>query len=283
MNIRLSVVIPCYNREKTIKRCIESVLHQTKLPDEIIIVDDGSSDKTVEIVKEFACSKMKILQQNHRGAQAARNLGVLNATGDYIAFLDSDDEWKENTVELFFTCVTNGNEGKVIYGNYIIRYERKRKNEIVRVIDANGWVDKILLKTSIALFGCTFAPRKDLLEMGLLDEKVQAYQEWDTAIRLSRKCEFKHVKYPFLIYYKHEDDCISKNHKASIKGYNYIIKKNRKEIVKYWGYPILKEHYNSIIHECMKMNTIEGMLYYIFYAWQYLFCSIHELLPKRKE
>lgn len=73
--IKVSVVIPTYNREKEIMKCLESVINQTYPPYEVIVVDDGSSDNTIQKIEELNCSKVRILRQNHRGAQAARNYG----------------------------------------------------------------------------------------------------------------------------------------------------------------------------------------------------------------
>lgn len=94
----VSVVIPTYNREKTIKRCIKSVLKQTHPVNEIIVVDDGSSDQTLQILQTEYGKQVTIIKQSHKGAQAARNAGIIAARGEYIAFLDSDDEWAEEKI-----------------------------------------------------------------------------------------------------------------------------------------------------------------------------------------
>lgn len=93
----ISVIIPCFNCEKTLRRAVDSVLSQTLLPDELILVDDCSADGTAAIIAEFAhltrIRVMAIAQQINQGAAAARNIGMDAATGDYVAFLDSDDTW----------------------------------------------------------------------------------------------------------------------------------------------------------------------------------------------
>ena len=101
MNQKLSIsaVIPAYNAEKYIARCLDSVLAQTCPVDEIIVVDDGSKDKTADIVRSYG-DKVKLIQQENAGVSAARNTGILAATGDWIAFLDADDEWLPQKIEL---------------------------------------------------------------------------------------------------------------------------------------------------------------------------------------
>lgn len=89
----ISVVIPLYNSEKTIRRTLNSVFNQTVLPFEVIVVNDGSNDNSLEILKEFNNDKIKIFSQKNKGVSSARNVGIEKSICDYIAFLDSDDEW----------------------------------------------------------------------------------------------------------------------------------------------------------------------------------------------
>jgi glycosyltransferase involved in cell wall biosynthesis len=91
-SITISAVIPAYNSGRYIARAIDSVLAQTRPIDEIIVVDDGSTDDTAEVVRAFG-DKVVFIQQANAGASAARNTGIEAATGDWIAFLDGDDEW----------------------------------------------------------------------------------------------------------------------------------------------------------------------------------------------
>lgn len=98
--MKISVIIPAYNVEKYIERSINSVLIQTHKPFEIIVVDDGSTDKTEEIVKSYK-DKTHYTYQTNQGSSSARNFGIKKAKGDWIAFLDSDDEWVETHLENF--------------------------------------------------------------------------------------------------------------------------------------------------------------------------------------
>ncbi|MDR1048934.1 MAG: glycosyltransferase, partial [Synergistaceae bacterium] len=97
----ITVVIPAYNREKTILRSVKSVLSQTLPPDEIIVVDDGSSDRTVEFLEGLHEPSLKICcDSTNRGAQHARNCGIELASSDWVAFNDSDDFWLPRKLEL---------------------------------------------------------------------------------------------------------------------------------------------------------------------------------------
>ena len=95
----VSVIIPTYNREKTILRAINSVLDQTYKEIELIIVDDGSIDNTRKIVESLNCQKIKYIYQKNGGAAKARNTGIIAASGEYISFQDSDDYWYPEKLE----------------------------------------------------------------------------------------------------------------------------------------------------------------------------------------
>ncbi|MFZ9011987.1 MAG: glycosyltransferase family 2 protein, partial [Anaerohalosphaeraceae bacterium] len=97
--MKISVVIPAYNAEKHIGRAIDSVLAQTRPADEVIVIDDGSSDATAEVVRSYG-DKIMFIHQENAGASVARNTGIKAATSDWIAFLDADDEWLPNKLQL---------------------------------------------------------------------------------------------------------------------------------------------------------------------------------------
>ena len=91
----VSVVIPTFNRAKVIERAVNSVLEQNFQDFECIVIDDGSTDETESVLQEFA-NKIKVIKTENRGVSAARNLGAVESKGIFIAFLDSDDEWKKD-------------------------------------------------------------------------------------------------------------------------------------------------------------------------------------------
>ena len=96
----ISVIIPTYNRAKTNRDCIDSVINQMLMPKEIIVVDDCSINDTLQVVKHYNHPLVKIIQlQKNSGAQKARNEGIKAATGEWIAFLDSDDLWLPEYLE----------------------------------------------------------------------------------------------------------------------------------------------------------------------------------------
>jgi len=112
----VSVIMPAYNAEKYIKEAIESVLNQTYPNFEFLIINDGSKDKTTEIVKSFKDKRIRFFDlPNNVGVSEARNIGLSYATGDWIAFIDSDDKWKPERLEALLSILK-----KYDYGKYFI-------------------------------------------------------------------------------------------------------------------------------------------------------------------
>lgn len=122
----ISVVIPLYNKGPQIKRAIQSVLAQKFQDFEIIIVDDGSTDKSAEVVKGFTDPKIRLIQQENEGVSAARNRGIEKAKADLIAFLDADDEWTPSFLETVLRLKNKYPEA----GAYAAGYKIYRGSEI---------------------------------------------------------------------------------------------------------------------------------------------------------
>jgi glycosyltransferase involved in cell wall biosynthesis len=103
--LRISVIIPCYNEARYIRRCLESLIKQSLVPQEIIVVDDGSTDGTVEIVKEFP---VRLICQNHAGPAAARNLGASTASGEILVLVDADMYFDRNYLQHLIAPIESG-------------------------------------------------------------------------------------------------------------------------------------------------------------------------------
>ena len=124
---KVSVIIPIYNSQKNLKECLNSVINQTLKDIEIICIDDGSTDKSLKITKDFAKNdnRIIILTQQNKGAGSARNLGIEKASGDYLAFLDSDDFYDISFLEKMHTKITKTNSDIICCG--INTYNNKKK------------------------------------------------------------------------------------------------------------------------------------------------------------
>ncbi len=106
---KVSIIIPAYNEEKRINKVIDSVLKQTYKNIEVIVIDDGSTDKTVEVVKNYDDERLKIFSKKNGGQGKARNFGISVCTGDYLMFVDADDYVDENIVKNLYECLKENN------------------------------------------------------------------------------------------------------------------------------------------------------------------------------
>ena len=127
MKQKVSVIIPVYNVEEYIYECIMSVINQTYNNLEIIVIKDGSTDNSINIIKKISDSRIKIINKENGGLSSARNVGISNASGEYIIFLDSDDYWsKENCLEEIVTVFLK-NDCDVVVGKSIRAYGNRNE------------------------------------------------------------------------------------------------------------------------------------------------------------
>ena len=223
----ISVVIPAYNRARTIIEALKSVQVQTYRNWEVVVVDDGSNDNTCQIVAEYAIQEPRVRLLRHeknRGGQAARNSGIKAANGEWIAFLDSDDQFLPNSLSLRLAMAQRDNISVVHSGAYI-----QRKNEALQkhyVPKWSGNIYKKVLGSEGPVFPALLIKKEALEQIGYLDERVVAYQEWDTSIRLAKRFEFGFEPEPTFIYDYTSKDAISRSGIRNAKGYGYIMRKH---------------------------------------------------------
>lgn len=109
----ISVIVPVYNAEKTIKKCLEQLINQIYTNTEVIVIDDGSTDKSASICKEF---NVTLLSQPHSGAGVARNLGIKSSSGKYLFFADADDYLESNALSCMVSAMENSNTDLLVFG-----------------------------------------------------------------------------------------------------------------------------------------------------------------------
>lgn len=128
-NIKVSVIIPIYNSEMFLKRCLDSIIGQTLKEIEIICVNDGSTDKSEEIVKSYNDERIKLISQENAGLSAARNAGMEIATGEFTGFIDSDDWLELNFYEKLYEAAKRNN-ADIAVGSIIRLHKFHRKNHL---------------------------------------------------------------------------------------------------------------------------------------------------------
>jgi glycosyltransferase involved in cell wall biosynthesis len=248
-------VIPAYNRAKTIRYCLDSVLAQTLTPLEVIVVDDCSTDDTVRIVQEYPDPRVRCLPgETNAGAQVARNRGIREAKGDWIAFQDSDDEWLPEKLEKQVDLLsdTGFDPWTVVHTNAIwLDIATGEKLPVDLPVVEGKDVYAQLLTAPAPLFPTLLVSRLALEKIGLLDEKAPCYQEWDTSIRLAQYCRFCYIREPLFVYHLHQGETISKNLNKEIWGYQYIIGKFEQEIRRVCGDDVWEWHLFNQVEKCL--------------------------------
>ncbi|PGK31196.1 glycosyl transferase family 2 [Priestia megaterium] len=231
--MKVSVVIPCYNRSYIISKAIDSVLRQTYAKTEIIIVDDCSTDTTEQIISEYISkhSNIKYIKnKTNLGAAESRNVGVASSNGELIAFLDSDDVWMDNKLELQVKALTsqidmigigriNINENTGVEKNHIPGKEFYTYEEILKS-DPIGSNSGPLIR------------KKAFERVGGYDAKLPARQDWDLWIRISENSRVKVVNDLGYKYYYGRDDQISSGIKKKLIGTLMIYEKYKNEFFK---------------------------------------------------
>jgi glycosyltransferase involved in cell wall biosynthesis len=230
MTIPVSAVLPVYNRAAVIVRAIDSVLRQKPAlftVDEVIVVDDGSSDATASRVRQMTDPRVRLVElKENRGACCARNRGTAIARNDLIAFQDSDDVWYEEKlsvlggfyrpdIDVYFSAFHKRYDGKKeLYPDWLKKNEYK-KGELVRCS---------LVRNPLST--ATLLVRKKVLQdAGGFDERMRRFQDWELVLRVFDRCPVVFVNQP-LAAVEVRPDSISGNYRSGISSRRYILTKH---------------------------------------------------------
>ncbi|MEH1871166.1 glycosyltransferase [Nostoc sp.] len=188
---KISVIIPAYNSENTISHTIKSVLNQTFFDLELIIINDGSQDSTIEVIAEIKESRIKVFSYPHAGGNVSRNRGLNLAVGEFVSFLDADDLWTPDKLNSQLKALQENITAKVAYswtdyidanGKFTLSGKR---------INLNGNVyENLLLNNFLENGSNPLICRKALIKLGGFDESLSAAQDWDMWLRLASKFDF---------------------------------------------------------------------------------------------
>jgi len=281
----ITVVLPTYNRADLIIRSIASVQAQTYPVSEIIVVDDGSTDLTQSVVKRLAtrASNIKYLKhERNLGGQAARNTGIRSARGEWIAFLDSDDEFMPDKLEKQLVLSVDKNYS-VVHCECYCQRSQSAEPKLFGTPPFSGNIYKKLLCRPAPTFPGLLVKKECLQKIGFLDETIKSYQEWDTSIRLARHFDFGFINEPLFIYHWHDTDSISKDLKKEAEGYEQIVRKHAGEIIGVVGKFALGNHYKILAQKFCAIPDVKKAVRYISEYGRIEGLDTKKILQKRIE
>lgn len=206
--MKISVVIPLYNKHDSILRALQSISNQTILPYEIIVVNDGSTDGSDQLVEVLHNHLIRLIEQPNAGVSAARNKGIEEAKGDWIAFLDADDEWKPAYLETMQKLVFLYPQCSILGSAYEMQdHLGNRKSIILKKILLTG--EKGILSNYFDVASCSHPPlwtsavmvRKDVIQnIGGFPEEIKSGEDLLTWARLAAKYEIAYSLQPLSVF-----------------------------------------------------------------------------------
>ena len=257
---KISVVIPTYNRYDFLKRALTSVYAQTYLPKEVIVIDDGSTDNTSQIQKDFPA--IKYIYKENSGVSSARNTGIKSSTYEWIAFLDSDDIWHEDKLQ------------------EQINFHQKNQSILMSYTDEK-WIrdsQEVKVPKKFRKFGgdifseclghCIIAPSASLLhrslfgEVGVFDESLEVCEDYDLWLRIAAKYEIGLVDKKLITKYAGHEDQLSFKHwgmdRFRVKSLEKFMESEKKEEVK----GILLQKYRLLLKGAIKYDKMSDIKAY---------------------
>jgi len=272
----VSIIMPAYNAQDYIKQSIQSVVKQTYNNWELLIINDGSTDNTVSIVESFKDTRIVLFSQENSGVSRARNYGISKAKGDYIAFLDSDDLWKNNKLNVQVSYMKKHPDIVLSYTDYD---SFKLQNEIIKnkqlyPFQIENQHDRLLVFNYIATL--TVMLKKEIFQkVDGFDISLFGPEDWDLWIRIAKIGKIAFINQKLALYREHESG-ISKNRKRQLEQEykvlrRYALQSTNKKLQKYalWFYYL--KYINYLFSQ---KNYLKSLFLYMKLFW---------LMPLKKE
>lgn len=216
---KVSVVMPCYNNAAYVRQAVDSVLQQDYPNIELIVVDDGSKDNSLEVLASYG-ERIKVVSQPNQGPAAARNNGIRHATGDYIAFLDSDDLWLPGKLSAqleflqtnpdYIACFCSWS---VWDGNSTSGFNQPTTEQRLELQkDKSGWLYLPLLEDSVIHTISVVIKQQTVTEVGFFNEEFRVGEDHDYWLRLSRLGKIAKLKTVYALYRANPQSTTNKMH-----------------------------------------------------------------------
>lgn len=231
MPLTISIIIPSYNRAAIIGKTIDSFITQDYKHWEMFVVDDHSTDNTKEVIERYQKVDSRIhylLNERKKGAQGARNTGILHSNSEMVLLFDSDNIAHSDMLQELVGGLRPGIDVVSCFSN-VIDINSNCKVETFEWINEGNIHKNLFSWLSYVDFNQAIVKKSKLVDIGLLDEDCPSMQEWDTHIRLSKSAIYTTIKKPLLDYYVNGDDTITSDSRREVKGYMYVLKKHQQE------------------------------------------------------
>lgn len=271
----ISVVLPVYNGEKTIKATIGSVLQQSVSDLELIVVNDGSQDSTLEIASRIEDSRVKVFSYYpNSGVAISRNRGIENASGDYISFIDADDLWTPDKLAYQLKALESNPQAAVAYSWTDCIDENDRFLRPGGHITANGDVyEQLLIRDFVESGSNPLICKQALAEVGGFDQSLTPAEDWDMWLRLAARYHFVAVPYPHILYRISTTSAsanVVKMELASLVVIERALDRAPKAL-QHLRKDILTSRYNYLTFKCLEDVTSKQKN---LLAIRYLWCSL---------
>lgn len=223
----VSIIVNCYNGEKYLDECIKSIINQTYKNWELIFWDNKSKDKSSEIFKSYGDQRLKYFHADeHTTLYKARNLATAKAKGDFIAFLDTDDLWEKNKLELQINEFKSSNVGVVFSNCWILKKNKSKKIYINKTLPSGNIFNELVNNYNVGIL--TTIIRKDffLKLTKRFDDRFTIIGDYDLFLRLSKICLFQAIQEPLATYRLHDKNFSNLNKQKEIEEIEIWLKEN---------------------------------------------------------
>lgn len=211
--MNVSVIIPTYNRTRLLERALRSVLAQAKPAQEIIVVDDGSNDGTTAMVRAHF-PQIHYIWQHNRGVSSARNRAIEAARGDWLAFLDSDDEWLQQKLASQERILAANPQYKICHTDEIWIRDGTRVNAMKKHAKAGGFIFERCLPLCVVSPSSVLIHRSVFEEVGLFNEDLPACEDYDLWLRVCARSPVLYIDRSLIIKYGGHADQLSQRYPA---------------------------------------------------------------------
>lgn len=290
----VSIVIPTYNHARYLPEAIGSAMAQTYRDVEIVVVDDGSSDNTGDLVSRIEDERIRYVRQPNRGLPSARNTGLRASRGSYVVFLDADDRLLPDQTELGLRALTSQPGLGLVCGDIRPFGHLGTFRHVHRCTPAPDHYGSLLRSCFIVNVGACMFPRTVLEEMGGFDERLPSSEDWDLFLRIARSYPIHCHHIPVLEYRRmpgqmSEDVEImlrgaarvlrsNRAHALSRREYRDAYREGREDIAKYYGAPAvelllrnLREHKwwaSTCLAFRIMRDSPQGLLWHAHQNWR---------------